>query len=205
MNSKIQLLEGGPSRLLGHVLSILEDVPVGLLLLDADLRPLWYNAEAAKDCAVWNMGEKQASNLWSTRAFEVPISIVEACRAIGAEFSRFKDSPRMKVLSDRSRGLHDRIKLHVPSKEGESLAYYIQLDYRRPRGDRHNHLSPGAIALLARFTPSEREVAIRVREGIEQPGDRGRRGAESVYDQGTARLHIRKDGSARTDTCGRAF
>jgi DNA-binding CsgD family transcriptional regulator len=155
-----------PARLLGHVLSMLEDVPVGLLLLDADLRPLWYNAEAAQDCAVWNLGEKRASVLRSAKIFQLPVQIEGACQAIGAKFLG-KESPLLsQVVSDNSQGLHAHIKLHVPSIEGEPFAYYIQLDYRRPRGDRHRQLSPGAVALLARFTPSEREVAIRVREGL---------------------------------------
>jgi DNA-binding CsgD family transcriptional regulator len=42
----------------------------------------------------------------------------------------------------------------------------VQLDYRRPRGDRHRPLSPGAVALLARLSGREREVAMRVREGL---------------------------------------
>ncbi len=46
-----------------HFASMLEEVPVGLLLLDWDLRPLWYNGEAAHGCAVWNHGERRAAAL----------------------------------------------------------------------------------------------------------------------------------------------
>jgi len=42
----------------------------------------------------------------------------------------------------------------------------VQLDYRRPRGDRDRPLSPGALSLLSRLTFREREVALRIRDGL---------------------------------------
>jgi DNA-binding NarL/FixJ family response regulator len=69
-------------------------------------------------------------------------------------------------VSDHARGLHARIKLHTPGGTGSPPAFHVQLDYRRPRGDRHRPLSPGAVALLARLSEREREVAMRVREGL---------------------------------------
>jgi DNA-binding NarL/FixJ family response regulator len=45
-------------------------------------------------------------------------------------------------------------------------AFEIRLDYRRPRGDRNRPLSPGLLALLARLSKREREVAMRIREGL---------------------------------------
>src|ERR1041385_8064209 len=59
--------------LLAHALAMLEEVPVGLLLLDAELRPLWFNAEAARACAVWNHGERRAAALRVRSAFRVPV------------------------------------------------------------------------------------------------------------------------------------
>ena len=148
--------------LLDHVLTMLEDVPVGLLLLDADCEPLWFNEEAARACAVWNHGERRAAALRVRSAFTVPPALVEAC-------AQLRDDPTadpVKVVSVNARGLHARIKLQLARSAESGHAFHIQLDYRRPRGDRHRPLSPGAVALLARLSEREREVAMRVREGL---------------------------------------
>jgi DNA-binding CsgD family transcriptional regulator len=155
-----------PARLLTHVLAVLEDVPIGLLLLDGDLRPLWFNAEAAQDCAVWNLGERHAAALRTRNSVRVPGPIEAACIELRAAWPGRGTPPHPIVVSDHDRGLHARIRLHPSGAQGEPLTFYVQLDYRRPRGDRHRQLSPGAVALLARFSASEREVAIRVREGL---------------------------------------
>lgn len=169
------------SRVLAHdaatflgeqLASMLEDVPVGLLLLDWELRPLWFNSEAAHACAVWNYGERRAAALNPQRAFRVPLPLAEACAAVRSEWSAASSDMRAsgikpRVLSEDALGLHAQVAVrslgHQPLLHP---AFQIQLDYRRPRGDRNRPLSPGAVALLARLSAREREVAMRVREGL---------------------------------------
>ena len=152
--------------------SMLEDVPVGLLLLDWDLRPLWHNSEAAHACAVWNHGERRAAALNPQRAFRVPGALADACAELRAQWTSASGTVRAsglrpRVLSDDALGLHAQVTLRAPN--GNPLlrpCFQVQLDYRRPRGDRNRPLSPGAVALLARLSAREREVAMRVREGL---------------------------------------
>lgn len=158
--------EGAALRL-AHYETMLEEVPVGLLLLDYDLQPLWFNAEAARACAVWNFGERKAAALRVREAFALPPGLAAACQALREQHAPGTEgSFHPQVVSDHGRGLHARIKLHIPGGLGTPPAFHIQLDYRRPRGDRHRPLSPGAVALLARLSEREREVAMRVREGL---------------------------------------
>jgi DNA-binding CsgD family transcriptional regulator len=152
------------AALLVHYTAMMEEVPVGLLLLDADLQPVWFNAEAARACAVWNHGERRAAALRARSAFRLPELLAAACRALRAVTPANEVPHQSQVVSDHTRGLHARIKLHAPA--GQQPAFHLQLDYRRPRGDRERPLSPGAVALLARLTEREREVAMRVREGL---------------------------------------
>ena len=162
--------EAGP--LAAQFATMLEEMPIGLLLLDWDLRTIWYNGEATNACAVWNHGERKAAALNPRRNFRVPAALLRACEALKAQADEARArggsfAPRPVIVSDHALGLHAQIVVRAIG-ENEQLrpAFGIQLDYRRPRGDRNRPLSPGAVALLGRLSPREREVAMGVREGL---------------------------------------
>jgi DNA-binding CsgD family transcriptional regulator len=162
--------EAGP--LAAHFATMLEDMPIGLLLLGLDLRLIWYNGEAANACAVWNHGERRAAALNPRRNFRVPAALLQACAGLRAQCEpalarREAFASRPVMVSDHGLGLHAQIVLRAPGNDARHRpAFGIQLDYRRPRGDRNRPLSPGAVAALARLSAREREVVMGVREGL---------------------------------------
>ncbi len=146
---------------------VLDDLPIGLLVLSAHGKPLWFNREAEVVCAVWNGTPLRRDALPLKRAdFAVPPELWQACQQLLAADADGSATPEPRILDDAERGLHAVIRLqHRPNRSGPP-ACFLQLDYRRPRGDRDRPISPGALALMSRLTFREREVALRVRDGL---------------------------------------
>lgn len=146
---------------------VLDDLPVGLLVLSSHGKPLWFNREAEVVCAVWNKTPLRKDALPLKRAdFTVPPPLWAECEALLAADTGDGGTPEPRILSEADRGLHAVIRLqHRPGRSGPP-ACFLQLDYRRPRGDRDRPISPTALSLLSRLTFREREVALRVRDGL---------------------------------------
>jgi len=146
---------------------VLDDLPVGLLVLSAHGRPLWFNREAEIVCAVWNRTTLRGDALPLKRSeFAVPEVLWRECQAMLAAEPAKGRSAEPHIISEPERGLHAVIRLlRRPGRTGPP-ACYLQLDYRRPRGDRDRPISPGALSLLSRLTFREREVALRIRDGL---------------------------------------
>jgi len=146
---------------------VLDDLPIGLLVLSAHGKPLWFNREAEVVCAVWNRTPLRKDALPLKRAdFTVPERLWQECAALLAADNPGGAAPEPRILSEPDRGLHAVIRLQRrPGRTGPP-ACFLQLDYRRPRGDRDRPISPGALSLLSRLTFREREVALRIRDGL---------------------------------------
>lgn len=151
---------------------MLEQLPVGMLLLDWECRLLWSNAEATHACAVWNQGERKAAAFKERSSLVVPPSLIEACNELRRQWEKTqgvekKFTERPRSVSDNDLGLHAQVALREPGASPLLRpTFQIQIDYRRPRGDRNRPVSPGTVALVARLSPREVEVAMRLREGL---------------------------------------
>jgi DNA-binding CsgD family transcriptional regulator len=146
---------------------VLDDLPIGLLVVSAHGKPLWFNREAEVVCAVWNRTPLRKDALPLKRAdFTVPEVLWKECEALLAADDPAGAVPEPRIFSESDRGLHAVIRLQRrPGRTGPP-ACFLQLDYRRPRGDRERPISPGALSLLSRLTFREREVALRIRDGL---------------------------------------
>jgi len=146
---------------------VLDDLPIGLLVVSAHGKPLWFNREAEVVCAVWNRTPLRKDALPLKRAdFTVPEVLWKECSALLAADDPAGAVPEPRILTESDRGLHALIRLQRrPGRTGPP-ACFLQLDYRRPRGDRERPISPGALSLLSRLTFREREVALRIRDGL---------------------------------------
>lgn len=164
VDPRLALVSGSDLLLLEHLKSIADAIPIGLLVLDLELKPVWFNAEAARACAVWNFGERDGIAMRERRVFRVPAPILAAAAHLRTRWNE-GTLPGPATISEEAQALYAQVLLHVP-RASERAAFHVQIDYRRPRGDRDQAVSPNALALLARLTAREREVAIRVRDGM---------------------------------------
>jgi hypothetical protein len=70
-------------------------IPIGLLLLNWDLHPVFANHQAVHECAVWRHGPGVARGLVSRDRFELPDPVRDACERLRGEIlrSNAKDRP----------------------------------------------------------------------------------------------------------------
>lgn len=153
--------------LLALAQTVLDDIPIGLLVLSAKGNAIWHNREAELVCAVWNRTDLRRDALPLKRpAFEVPAEFLPVCQAMLQEWEKTGLTPEPRVVGDPERGLHALIRLQPRPIRRDPPAFCLQLDYRRPRGDRDRPLSPSALSLLNMLSFREREVALRIRDGL---------------------------------------
>ena len=158
-----------PVQLLSLIQAMLADVPIGLVLVSVEGDTLWFNEEASVVCSVWN-GRPQGGDALplDCSGFVLPEVLRTACRTMIKAWTLNGEIPPPLPVAEPERGLYALVRVQLPA-DGSDPVCYLRLDYRRPRGDRHRELSSSALNLLARLSFREREVALRVREGLTTP------------------------------------
>lgn len=158
--------------------AVLEDfnrnMPVGLLLLDWNLQLIYSNTEAIRLAATWNYGPN-ADKLYNSReVFQLPNPILNAARNL-----------RERIIEEGKEEAHQLGKtptLVEPSPEDISCSiqairltnaniafpgFFVTFESsNHSETEAHEPISQEKILLLNQLTPSERELALLVGEGL---------------------------------------
>ncbi len=148
-------------------------IPLGLMLLDWDLRTVFANTEAVKECAVWCHGPKVARGLISRDRLELPSPVQAVCETMKAEILRAnaKDRPEFAHVLQRLAhpSIPDRLAaVSAVNAEAGLLAkpgFLVVLEDRSLERQPLARVPVEKQRLLWALTPSEREVALLICEG----------------------------------------
>jgi DNA-binding CsgD family transcriptional regulator len=148
-------------------------IPIGLMLLDWELEPVFANSQAVHECAVWQHGPGVARGLVSRERLEVPVPIREACERLRAEIRKAnaKDRPRFPHRTERlvHPAAPDRIVGVSAANAAPGLltrpGFLVVLEDRSVGAQPAKDVTPERRRLLWSLTPSEREVALLICEG----------------------------------------
>lgn len=148
-------------------------IPLGLMLLDWELSPVFTNTEAVKECAVWCHGPGVARGLISRDRLELPAPIRAVCERIRGEILHANAKDRPKFARALERLSHPTIpdRLAAVSAVNASAGLLATPGFLVVLEDRSLERQPSARVPLEKqrllwvLTPSEREVALLICEG----------------------------------------
>ena len=148
-------------------------IPLGLMLLDWDLEPVFANTEAVKECAVWRHGPTVARGLISRDRMELPAPVRAVCERMREEILRANAKDRPEFGQGSERISHPTIpdRLAAVSAVNASAGLLAKPGFLVVLEDRSLERQPLARMpvekqrLLWVLTPSEREVALLICEG----------------------------------------
>lgn len=148
-------------------------IPIGLLLLNWELQPVFANHQAVHECAVWLHGPGVARGLVSRDRLELPAPVREACERLRAEILRAnaKDRPKFprrleRITLEKWPGRHASVSA-VNAAPGllAQPGFLVVLEDRTVAPRVEGSVAPEQHRLLWALTPSEREIALLIREG----------------------------------------
>lgn len=148
-------------------------VPIGLMLLDWDLHPVFANNEAFKECAAWNFGAEEARIYNARETFALPEPIRAMCEGIRAAILRGNAKDNLDIPPSLNRLTHPQMPAHRASISPLNAApgllakpgFLVVLEDRSSETKANQPPTNLKQKLLWTLTPSEREVALLVCEG----------------------------------------
>lgn len=148
-------------------------IPIGLLLLDWELQPVFANHQAVHECAVWNHGPDVARGLVSRERLEVPQAVRDACERLRGAILKVNAKERPQFPQRTERLVHPTAKERVAGVSAVNAApgllarpgFLVVLEDRSVGAKPAQNVTPERQRLLWALTPSEREVALLICEG----------------------------------------
>lgn len=148
-------------------------VPIGLMLLDWDLNPVFANNEAYKECAVWNFGIEESRTYNSREVFALPAAIKTKCESIRDKILRTNPKDKLEVSPELNRLTHPKLSTRRASISALNASpgllakpgFLVVLEDRSSETESPSKTAPRKQKLLWMLTPSEREIALLICEG----------------------------------------
>jgi DNA-binding CsgD family transcriptional regulator len=149
-------------------------IPIGMMLLDWDLNPLFTNTEAVRECAVWQHGPAVARGLVSRDHLLLPPVIRDACMALREMILLANAKEKPVFPHGLERVSHPTLAGRVASVSALNASpglmakpgFLVVLEDRSSAEDGGPAKVPAEKQrLLWMLSPSEREIALLICEG----------------------------------------
>lgn len=158
--------------------TVLEDfnrnMPVGILLLDWELRLMYSNTEAVRLAANWNLGPDADKRFNSREVFKLPPAVIETCNTLRERILQ-EGNEEVRVLGktptpveDRPEGIECTVQpIRINSGNIAYPGFFVVFEsLNADNSGKLEPISPERIVLLNQLSPSERELALLVGEGL---------------------------------------
>ena len=149
-------------------------MPVGLLLLDWDFELIYANTEAIRLIATWNYGPEDSKQYNPREVFRIPDTLTQCCEALKARILEEGDSgvrsPNKTPVAVE--GCRDALRSSVQPIRLNSMniahpGFFVSIESQDEESPQvESSMSQEKLLLLNQLTPSERELALLVGEGL---------------------------------------